>query len=116
MHGADHRARQRAIGGRPELEQREAEGDPEGDPAGQAIAEAGRQALDCFFRGMWTVLALQGCYVGQSYLLVVCPSPWPSSRRQGEGTGLKRRMRVMEILSHKTFSPQAGRRWRQPDK
>ncbi len=50
MHGAHDLAGQRAIGGGPELEQGENDGDGIGCGAGKAGAESGRQSLDCFFR------------------------------------------------------------------
>ncbi len=52
MHGAHDLAGQRAIGGGPELEEREGYGNGKGDAPHDAGAEAGRQALDGFFGGM----------------------------------------------------------------
>src|SRR5690606_31873186 len=52
MHRAYDLAWQRAVGGRPELKQREGEGDPECCLAQDSVAEAGRKSLDPLFRRM----------------------------------------------------------------
>ncbi|MGZ2425649.1 urea transport system ATP-binding protein [Rhizobium laguerreae] len=44
-----------------------------------------------------------------------CPSPSPFPRKRGEGTCHARGGRGTDRSRHIPFSPQAGRRWRQPD-
>jgi len=60
MHGPHHLARQRAVSGGPQLEQREGKGDPEGRLAGQTGAESGGQPLDRFLGRMRCVVAWHG--------------------------------------------------------
>src|SRR5690606_22326244 len=68
MHGPHDLAGQGTVGRRPELEQREAEGDPEGDTPAESVSKAGRQAFDRLFRRMRIRLALHCCKICHAFL------------------------------------------------